>query len=119
MLVFELSNSTIAFPFSYEAVDLIIPESLFTSWFTCSSHPAQVIPLIVNSTVCKFDLSTTITCFSVLGDRKSTRLNSSHVRISYAVFCLKKKISYFIDQVIWNNNHFAYSFVSRVVSHCS
>src|SRR3989442_11704339 len=26
-----------------------------------------------------------------VGDRKSTRLNSSHVRISYAVFCLKKK----------------------------
>src|SRR5439155_23469036 len=26
-----------------------------------------------------------------LGDRKSTRLNSSHVAISYAVFCLKKK----------------------------
>src|SRR5690554_7375448 len=30
--------------------------------------------------------------FNSLGiDRKSTRLNSSHVRISYAVFCLKKK----------------------------
>src|SRR5207249_11100074 len=27
----------------------------------------------------------------VLSDRKSTRLNSSHVSISYAVFCLKKK----------------------------
>src|SRR3989442_10779357 len=27
-------------------------------------------------------------------DRKSTRLNSSHVRISYAVFCLKKKKSH-------------------------
>src|SRR5437870_8629045 len=27
----------------------------------------------------------------VYGDRKSTRLNSSHVAISYAVFCLKKK----------------------------
>src|SRR5439155_21280539 len=26
-----------------------------------------------------------------VGDRKSTRLNSSHVAISYAVFCLKKK----------------------------
>src|SRR5690606_40138219 len=26
-------------------------------------------------------------------DRKSTRLNSSHVKISYAVFCLKKKTS--------------------------
>src|SRR5690554_6981433 len=28
---------------------------------------------------------------SITEDRKSTRLNSSHVRISYAVFCLKKK----------------------------
>src|SRR3712207_7107538 len=27
-------------------------------------------------------------------DRKSTRLNSSHANISYAVFCLKKKINY-------------------------
>src|SRR5699024_9593222 len=31
--------------------------------------------------------------FTHLGDRKSTRLNSSHVSISYAVFCLKKKIT--------------------------
>src|SRR5690554_7259268 len=28
-------------------------------------------------------------------DRKRTRLNSSHVRISYAVFCLKKKIIFY------------------------
>src|SRR5699024_12277277 len=28
---------------------------------------------------------------AIAGDRKSTRLNSSHVSISYAVFCLKKK----------------------------
>src|SRR5699024_12052753 len=27
-------------------------------------------------------------------DRKSTRLNSSHVSISYAVFCLKKKLTF-------------------------
>src|SRR3712207_8831629 len=27
----------------------------------------------------------------IVGDRKSTRLNSSHANISYAVFCLKKK----------------------------
>src|SRR5690606_40860386 len=27
----------------------------------------------------------------IVRDRKSTRLNSSHVKISYAVFCLKKK----------------------------
>src|SRR3712207_8396239 len=30
-----------------------------------------------------------------LKDRKSTRLNSSHANISYAVFCLKKKIRHF------------------------
>src|SRR5690606_40775492 len=30
-------------------------------------------------------------CSFFIGDRKSTRLNSSHVKISYAVFCLKKK----------------------------
>src|SRR2546427_6023516 len=32
------------------------------------------------------------------GDRKSTRLNSSHSQISYAVFCLKKKKSYDTNQ---------------------
>src|SRR5204862_8277294 len=31
-------------------------------------------------------------------DRKSTRLNSSHVEISYAVFCLKKKAA--VDEVV-------------------
>src|SRR5688572_31254302 len=31
------------------------------------------------------------------GDRKSTRLNSSHSQISYAVFCLKKKIQSIIN----------------------
>src|SRR3712207_7274099 len=30
-------------------------------------------------------------------DRKSTRLNSSHANISYAVFCLKKKIQIFLS----------------------
>src|SRR5690606_39614613 len=32
-------------------------------------------------------------------DRKSTRLNSSHVKISYAVFCLKKKNNQIYDDV--------------------
>src|SRR5690606_40443160 len=32
-------------------------------------------------------------CHDAYKDRKSTRLNSSHVKISYAVFCLKKKIN--------------------------
>src|SRR5207249_9306564 len=33
------------------------------------------------------------------GDRKSTRLNSSHVSISYAVFCLKKKTLYYMNHL--------------------
>src|SRR5690606_10507198 len=32
-----------------------------------------------------------------VGDRKSTRLNSSHVKISYAVFCVEKKNDRWID----------------------
>src|SRR3712207_7796911 len=35
------------------------------------------------------------------GDRKSTRLNSSHANISYAVFCLKKKKNYNILSIIY------------------
>src|SRR6266481_7991412 len=33
------------------------------------------------------------------GDRKSTRLNSSHSSISYAVFCLKKKTQIYADSL--------------------
>src|SRR3989442_2240459 len=40
-------------------------------------------------------------------DRKSTRLNSSHVRISYAVFCLKKKKKY-------NREHSCYPSLAAV-----
>src|SRR6266496_3267722 len=38
------------------------------------------------------------------GDRKSTRLNSSHVEISYAVFCLKKKKKHKPEQSLENQN---------------
>src|SRR3712207_8285401 len=43
----------------------------------------------------------TVSYFSSLyvQDRKSTRLNSSHANISYAVFCLKKKKLHIITQV--------------------
>src|SRR2546429_2800155 len=37
---------------------------------------------------------------NAVGDRKSTRLNSSHGYISYAVFCLKKKKNYVIIDVV-------------------
>src|SRR5437868_8725332 len=44
---------------------------------------------ITISTIMRFVLF--LAAVGVLSDRKSTRLNSSHVSISYAVFCLKKK----------------------------
>src|SRR5690554_2001365 len=50
-----------------------------------SEPPASPLAASMPITSPSFTLSPTFT------DRKSTRLNSSHVRISYAVFCLKKK----------------------------
>src|SRR5436309_9416640 len=49
---------------------------------------SSVILCAANGT---FSSSFSAAYFSASGDRKSTRLNSSHVKISYAVFCLKKK----------------------------
>src|SRR5256885_5462768 len=48
----------------------------------CASNPVEVSV----TSQCAYN--------HVCGDRKSTRLNSSHLVISYAVFCLKKKKSY-------------------------
>src|SRR5699024_12546462 len=87
-------------------------------FYTLSLHDA--LPILVSADACKqvsgmhmiqmsrliigidhklIDLSRIKECFfrfcgnpSPAEDRKSTRLNSSHVSISYAVFCLKKKI---------------------------
>src|SRR5438067_6155459 len=49
---------------------------------------------VVNTTARNLRLKRTqaLSVVVPLEDRKSTRLNSSHVSISYAVFCLKKKI---------------------------
>src|SRR2546426_1976673 len=48
--------------------------------------------------------STCATVFIPTIDRKSTRLNSSHLVISYAVFCLKKKKKKYSIDKIYNNN---------------
>src|SRR6266542_2732509 len=54
-------------------------------------------------------------------DRKSTRLNSSHGSISYAVFCLKKKknkdVTYFLKKKKKNNNiNTSYTLLSKIHS---
>src|SRR2546430_6215896 len=57
-------------------------------FFLCGEAPREFVPIWKGHTVAEFRVTT-------LGyrdqDRKSTRLNSSHSQISYAVFCLKKK----------------------------
>src|SRR2546430_10485824 len=49
--------------------------------------------LLILLTAAMSRVSAQATSGSITGDRKSTRLNSSHSQISYAVFCLKKKTS--------------------------
>src|SRR5690349_23357730 len=63
--------------------------TLFRSRPELESHLAREL----SSQVLKGDHRAVAKAISVVeaGDRKSTRLNSSHVEISYAVFCLKKK----------------------------
>src|SRR6266540_6959745 len=69
-----------------------------TEIYTLSLHDA--LPIFLVYAVRELDLTATtiglVLSLSNLGvlvgaDRKSTRLNSSHITISYAVFCLKKK----------------------------
>src|SRR3712207_8295522 len=65
-----------------------------------ASHPEEVrsfyedtvAPIVRYDDQYRTDLVGTLDAY--LEDRKSTRLNSSHANISYAVFCLKKKHSY-------------------------
>src|SRR5205814_8646680 len=65
-----------------------------TAIYTLSLHDALPICFNVDSgsdveTFIRRDWKSTVPC--IRRDRKSTRLNSSHLGISYAVFCLKKK----------------------------
>src|SRR5205814_5250118 len=54
-----------------------------------------------NREILVFDVRQPLDLHSSIGeDRKSTRLNSSHLGISYAVFCLKKKILYISTYII-------------------
>src|SRR5690554_7512673 len=84
---YSSSSSTTLFFFFFN-------DTATTEIYTLSLHDA--LPISVVSTASKAATpETAAPTASTLGarvvDRKSTRLNSSHVRISYAVFCLKKK----------------------------
>src|SRR5690606_39634647 len=77
------------------------PKTSFPAGLPRSSPPLRYLPDIAGSRVVHslakhrsipLDvLSVPAGTNAIISDRKSTRLNSSHVKISYAVFCLKKK----------------------------
>src|SRR5438874_6893084 len=66
-----------------------------TEIYTLSLHDALPISTARSPSTCRPSLTppsdTSRPLPTATTDRKSTRLNSSHVEISYAVFCLKKK----------------------------
>src|SRR3712207_8207852 len=64
-------------------------------FFAVQAFTAAVLVLAANTAFNGFPLLGSVLAqdrFMPRQDRKSTRLNSSHANISYAVFCLKKKI---------------------------
>src|SRR3989442_7917263 len=71
------------------------PRSTLFPYTTLFRSPATLVWACKQGGAPRYESATrmcSLTGGSVMGtDRKSTRLNSSHVRISYAVFCLKKK----------------------------
>src|SRR3712207_4389393 len=62
----------------------------FTDWLTSSGYQAIGVDNLPGAVALEDTELPERVCL-VFGDRKSTRLNSSHANISYAVFCLKKK----------------------------
>src|SRR5207248_5356659 len=64
-------------------------QSVYGVAFEGAVHPASEVRITAESTGMVSDISVQVG--DTVQDRKSTRLNSSHRTISYAVFCLKKK----------------------------
>src|SRR2546430_5901038 len=69
----------------------------YTTLFRSHQHPLGVPTVALLQGSIRYDIYMTL-----LKDRKSTRLNSSHSQISYAVFCLKKKNKLASE---WRTNH--------------
>src|SRR5438067_12971432 len=88
------------FPFSFHFFYLLLFSSFFFFFFLMIRRPPRST-LFPYTTLFRSSISSPCrnrACRLALpsrrcstSDRKSTRLNSSHVSISYAVFCLKKK----------------------------
>src|SRR5215203_6631886 len=78
-------------PIARSIVDFFFNDTATTEIYTLSLHDALPISCARPCATASCAARTTQTRWPACGDRKSTRLNSSHANISYAVFCLKKK----------------------------
>src|SRR5690606_41833429 len=100
-----LSQTFLSFPLRFLDLSRVFffTDTATTEIYTLSLHDAlpiwfsrcrwTVLTLMKSSSAISFEECPSATSLrtSSSRDRKSTRLNSSHVKISYAVFCLKKK----------------------------
>src|SRR5699024_12785595 len=75
----------------HDALPISFQEQLFNVLFLDSGKNRTPVRRIVGSGTSKQAVHQIGHLIIAQQDRKSTRLNSSHVSISYAVFCLKKK----------------------------
>src|SRR5699024_11614686 len=62
-----------------------------------NKNAKELLTYAVQKCAADHSQETTVSIVALPRDRKSTRLNSSHVSISYAVFCLKKKKKQKVD----------------------
>src|SRR5258705_10251712 len=76
--------------------------TLFRSPQVTTSATSSITSSIIVEGNRRIEAETIRTYFHVR-DRKSTRLNSSHLGISYAVFCLKKKKKYKHNNYLYEN----------------
>src|SRR5207302_8233634 len=67
----------------------VMASGVVARWF--SARRGTALSLLGSASMTGMSLLVPLVTWLILTDRKSTRLNSSHVKISYAVFCLKKK----------------------------
>src|SRR3712207_7028366 len=88
------------FPYTTLFRSPLLPDALQVAAEVLGAHDVALHPLLEALAVAAYlvpglveDVVTVVVAVGVggVGDRKSTRLNSSHANISYAVFCLKKK----------------------------
>src|SRR5256885_3832629 len=92
-----VSLSVIIVKFPIKSFFFFFNDTATTEIYTLSLHDALPISACFHCHVspCRnmegYSMDSFLALQGLLGDRKSTRLNSSHLVISYAVFCLKKK----------------------------